>query len=283
MDAAEADLLDGAFRVADFDPVADFEQLASKDGEGTEEVGDRVLGGEGDGDADDSRASEQWRDFHVEEILEDEQNGDEPDDGLDDAADQIKHQLAGGVGLFVLPPEMLRPRVVDDVDDAEDSREEDDDEKGEEGLVHDGVDLAGEMDKAVAVGEPREQEEQGDVHGQPVDESAQAGGEPRGASADDVAQDQQDDDGEKDRDEGADAAGGKLRLVVFEPVADLRGVAGDCRDDLRDAFFFRRRRGAEDGRRVGGGFLRCRGSRGGLWLFRGLRCILQVFGFYGIR
>ena len=62
------------------------------------------------------------------------------------------------------------------------------------------------------------------MDGQSVDEFAQARGELRGASADDVPQTQQDGDGKENRDDGADAAGDKLRLVGFKPVADFRGI-----------------------------------------------------------
>ena len=111
--------------------------MASKDGESTEEIGDRVLCGEGDGDTDDSRTSEQWRDFDMEDILQDEKDGDEPDDSLDDTADEVQQQFTGGVGFFVLPLEMLRPSIVNGVDDAKESRQEDDIEKGKEGLPGD--------------------------------------------------------------------------------------------------------------------------------------------------
>ena len=77
------------------------------------------------------------------------------------------------------------------------------------------------MNEAVAVGKPREQEKQRDVHGEPMDEFAQPFGELRHASADDVAQAHQDDDGEKSGDEDADAASDKLYLVCFKPVADF--------------------------------------------------------------
>ena len=93
----------------------------------------------------------------MEEILEDEEDGNEPDNCFDDAADQIQHQLARGVGLFVLSSEMLRPCVVDGVDDAEDPRKEDNDEKGEENLVDDAVDLAWKMNEAVAKNKGRQQ------------------------------------------------------------------------------------------------------------------------------
>ena len=174
---------------------------------------------------------------------------------------------------------MLRPCVVDGVDDAEDSRKEDDDEKREEDSVDDMVDLAGKMDEAVAVGEPCEQEEQGNVHGQPMDEFAQPFRELRRASADDMAKTQQNHDGEKDGDHGADAASDKLRLVGFKPVADFRGIGCQRGDGALDAFAFhgRRRGGTQDRRRVLLRFFLWRG------FCRRLCRLLQRLCFYGIR
>ena len=165
--AAESDRFNRTGCVADHDPVAHFEGTVGDDRHGTEEVGNRVLGGEGDRQTGDTGAGDQRSHVERKEVFRNEDEGQNPDRDLDRPRDQIDqervHLVAGTFGAF---PEV----EVEQSDDPEDSPEKGEDECGIEEFCQPVIQRPGKVDHVVAGGKPGDQNQKPQRGGQTVDD-----------------------------------------------------------------------------------------------------------------
>ena len=111
---AEADLLDSSLDVAHDHPVANLEGLIGQDRRAAEQILERVLGSQCDGDATDAETGDQRGDVDVE-VLQDEYRADRADEDLARGPRQRNQLIVElGVGLF----RDLRPIIGSSVDQA---------------------------------------------------------------------------------------------------------------------------------------------------------------------
>ena len=168
----EADLLDGAGLVAEAAEVADAHRLVGEQRQAAEEILERLLGAESDGDAADAESGEQRRDVEAEaaEHADDREGDDHPLRHLARRRDEVDD------ASLPLRNEPLREGGAEHVDEAQDRPRRGDHQKR---VLHAAEGGAGEdrqLQRRGPHGEQRHGEEEAD---RPADEAAQESECPR--------------------------------------------------------------------------------------------------------